>query len=148
MAKKILENKVDELIEILKKIGLTPDNSSKEMSRLTSIVERMTPPIPAIPAIPAIINNGDHDLLLAFRAESLVEFKTIKEALVKLQDSTSIYITRPEFGEVIRIQADHETRTRVLETFKDNLTGRMIALGGLSGLATGIIMVIVNHFWR
>ena len=53
-------------------------------------VAPVLPIAPVAPVLPIVQpNSGDHDLLTSFRSESLVEFRTIKEAIKELTDGTS-----------------------------------------------------------
>jgi len=99
-------------------------NSNKDLAeqvkRLALIVERMTPaiaPIPAIPAIPAIPpiippSSGDHDLLT--KLDTKVD--QIQSDVTDLKKQSNSSVTQAQFSEVVRIQADHESRTRALES--------------------------------
>lgn len=58
------------------------------------------------------------------------------------------YVSRLDFNEHIKQDEDHETRIRGLQTFQDNLTGRMWGIGVLSGLVMGVISLLVGHYWK
>jgi hypothetical protein len=131
---KALEQKIDKLADIVYKVANQP----------VAPVAPVAPVLPIAPIAPVFQqNSGDHDLLLAFRAESLVEFKTIKEALSKLQEATSVYITRSEFQEVVRIQTDHESRTRLLET----ATTKIVTWGAAVLLIVSIAQFIIGKYF-
>ena len=94
--------------------------------------------------IPSQQKTADHDIIV--KLDTKVDQIQLDVNLLKTQNSQSP--TRAEYLEVVRVQADHETRTRALETFRDNLMGKMIAMGSLSGLVTGVIILVISHYWK
>lgn len=59
-----------------------------------------------------------------------------------LKNQNSQYITKIEFSEVVRIQADHETRTRLLE----KTTTQIMTWGTALMIFIGIVEFLVQKF--
>lgn len=111
------------------------DELAREFSRLTAIIEKMTPPIPAIPpippilpipAIPQIILSDDHNLLI--KLDTKVD--ALKDDIKMLSDGTSTKIN------------DHETRLRANEA---SIT-KILTWGTASIVILGVAEFILNQY--
>ena len=112
----------------------------KKIEALTEIVSKLI--IPNSNVVP--VSTGDHDLLT--KLDTKVD--QIQTDVTAMKAQTSQSPTRGEHVEVIRVQTDHEARLRTIETFQNTLTGKMIAYSSLTGVVTGALILIVNHFWK
>lgn len=122
-----------------------------EIKRLSDLIEKLVskevlpvaPVAPIAPVLPIVPQNPlDHDLLTKLDAK----VDQIQVDVTSLKNQTSFYVNRTEHLEVVRVQSDHETRTRSLEVFKENIQGRMWAIGTLISLLATIAGVIIEHF--
>jgi ribosomal protein S26 len=122
-----------------------------EIKRLSDLIEKLVskevlpvdPVTPIAPVLPIVPQNPlDHDLLTKLDAK----VDQIQVDVTSLKNQTSFYVNRTEHLEVVRVQSDHETRTRSLEVFKENIQGRMWAIGTLISLLATIAGVIIEHF--
>ena len=116
----------------------------KLTNAITEMVSRPVAPIaPVAPVLPiAPQHSGDHDLLTSFRAETIVELKTIKDTLVKIQESSENCPNRSEFNDVLKVQTDHEARMRVVET----AITKVFTFGVAGMIILGIIQFLVGKF--
>jgi hypothetical protein len=130
------QHKLDMILIALEKIASQP----------VAPILPIAPVAPVAPVLPLIQpNSGDHDIITGLVKDVANIDKKVDALSLKLDTR---YTTVEEHKVVIGIQDDHETRIRSLETFRDNLMGKIIALGSLSGFVTGIIIVIISHFWK
>lgn len=117
---------------------MKPNNDlTKEIERLSRIVERMTTPIPAIPAIPA---NGDHDLLVRLDTKMI----ELKIAVDKLTERDSDFITVRTFEAHLLKEQSLEERTRTNEI---SIT-RIMSYGTALIFAVGISEFIIGKVWK
>lgn len=78
------------------------------MSRVAPIAP-VAPVAPVLPIAP--VHDGDHDILITFRAEAQKEFGNIREDIKKLNDGTSAQIS------------NHETRLTAIEAIQNQQMG-------------------------
>ena len=117
---------------------------SKLLAREVAPVLPVLPVAPIAPVLPlAPANPDDHNILTAFRAESIVEFRNINETLKKIQENAIGYVTQGEHNEVVKIQVDHETRIRVVET----AVTKVMQWGTIAIILLGIIEFAINKFF-
>lgn len=128
--------KLDLILKALERIAAQP----------IAPVLPIAPIAPIAPVLPIVqANSGDHDIITGLVKDVANVDKKVDALSLKLD---SKYTTAEEHKVVVGIQDDHEARIRLLETFRDNLMGKMIALGSVSGFVAGIIIVIISHFWK
>ena len=65
-----------------------------------------------------------------------------------LDGLVSGYVSRVDFIDHLKDDADHESRIRSLEEFHNTLLGKMWGIGILVGGLSSIISFMVNHYWR
>lgn len=108
---------------------------SNEIERLARIVERMTVPVQQqvpIPVVPPVVPTGDHDMLVAFRAETMSELKNIRTDLTSLNDGMGTKL------------ADHETRLRSLEKeSEDHALVKKVVYGAVAFILLAVLSAIV-----
>src|ERR1035437_5007879 len=122
-------------------------NTDKRLQDLTNAIERLVsrevapiaPVAPVLPVLPiAPQNHQDHDLLT--KLDTKVD--QIQNDVTALKNRDTIYVTKVEHIEVVRIQADHETRTRILET----ATTRIMTWGTMAIIFLGIAEFLVQKY--
>lgn len=89
-------------------------------------------------ALPTLQETNDHNLLI--KLDTKVD--NIQQDLTSLKNQHNGYVIKPEFIEVVRIQADHETRTRVLE----RSTTQIVTWGSALVVFVGIVEFLINKF--
>jgi len=57
------------------------------------------------------------------------------------------YIPRTEYLAHLKGEEDHETRIREGEQFRDTLIGKMWGVGIMAGAISGIVGIMVSHYW-
>lgn len=129
----------------------------ERLEQLTLAIEKLVsvPPIPAIPAVPAIPaippiipDRSDHDLLL--RIDTKME--RVIHDVAQLNDNYSGRIdalekSKLDDGAYEKGHIDHESRLRAVETFQNNLLGKLSILSaGISLLVAGIVNWVVRKF--
>lgn len=121
------------------------------LTRLTQIVERMTPPIPAIPPIlpiPAIpplpTYSNDHDLLTKLDTKVDILQTTVND-IAKREDT---HVTVMSFNSHItdddKIHADHETRMRGVELS----VARILTWGSAVMVTLGLAEFVILKVWK
>lgn len=142
-------------------------NIDKKIQLLTIAVEKLVanPVLPVAPVAPvapilpiAQIHNGDHDILTSFRSESLVEFRTIKEAIKELNDGTSKRISDLENEKLntkdsypVLYKKDVEDRLDKLENKTqehNNIITKMWSYGVALIFLVGIVEFLLSTFLR
>ena len=107
---KTVDKKLDALIQAVEKLVANP----------VAPVAPIAPIAPVLPVAPVIQqNSGDHDILTSFRAEALVEFKNIKDTLIKIQESNETYALKSEFVEHLK---EHAILRNDVDTLKTTVT--------------------------
>lgn len=103
--------------------------------------KEVAPVAPVAPVLPlAPINNGDHDLLT--KLDTKVD--QIQMDVTALKAQNSVYVTRTEHQEVVRIQADHEARIRIVEV----AMVKIMQWGTIAVLLLGVAEFILTHYWK
>ena len=125
-----------------KKLDILIQDIQKLINNPVAAVAPVAPVAPILPLIPP--NSGDHDLLT--KLDTKVD--QIQFDVTALKAQNSIYITRNEFIEVVRIQRTHDDEIKVIQTFKDTLSGKMWGVGIMAGTMSAIIGVLISHFWK
>lgn len=124
-----------------------------QLSRLTAIIERMTPPIPAIlpippippiPAIPPLIHLGDHDLLIKLDEKVDAIQRTVDKMVEKEDSHVLLFDFNAHVIECTKLHSSLETRIRVLET----AITKVMAWGSAVLVFSGILEAIAFHFWK
>ena len=67
----------------------------------------------------------------------------VKSVVKEMQKN---YITQEQHKEVINIVSDHETRTRDLETFKNNSLGRNTVLSAGVSIVVSVLLILISNF--
>ena len=93
----------------------------------------------------AEIAQKTNEAILIFGKDMEYLKKDVAEIKIKLDEK---YTTIEEHLEVVNIQKDHESRVRLLEGFRDTPMGKMLAMGSLSGLVVGALLLVISHFWK
>lgn len=106
-----------------------------------------------IPKPPEPILVGDLSVHLSYIRRDIDEIKNnqIKandEMRNKLDSITNSYVTAHDFGEHLKADEDHELRIRTIEEFKSNLNGRMWAIGAVAGALSGLLGIVISHYWK
>jgi hypothetical protein len=74
--------------------------------------------------------------------------RDIDEMKQSLKDLKSGYVSLSDFAEHLKADADHETRIRSIEGFKDTLIGKLVGAGIVIGAVFAGISLIINNFWQ
>jgi hypothetical protein len=123
--------------------------AKSQIQLLTDAVEKLinnpvapiAPVAPVAPVLPIVQqNSGDHDILTEFRSEAKVEFKNIKDTLLKLQEATIAYVTQPEHIEVLKRLDIIDVDIKVLQTTKNTQTVLLTIGSALLALLTSILI--------
>lgn len=117
MADKNLENKIDSLIRAM---------------------ERTTQPIPVAPVASPVVHTGDHDLLT--KLDTKVD--QIQSDVTDLKKQNAYYVTQDMHNDVVKLQADHEARIRILET----AVTRVMTYGAAGLIILGIAQFLIGKF--
>jgi TolA-binding protein len=120
------------------------NNDSKQLALLTQAIQKLVdnpvavvaPVAPVLPIAP--VNQEDHNLLI--RLDQKVD--SIQLDVTDLKKQNNIYVTQTEHSEVVKVQSDHETRIRTLET---SVT-KVMQWGTISIILLGIIEFLVQKF--
>lgn len=82
------------------------------------------------------------------RRDSTASNVKMDEVIRKLDELASIYVSNETFKEHLKADEDHENRIRLIEEFKDTLTGKLVSAGVFMGIIFSIVSLAINHFWR
>lgn len=66
----------------------------------------------------------------------------------KLDSLANTFVSTDDFQKHIKISDDHETRIRILEEFKDTLTGKLIGAAAVMGIVFTLGTYALDHFLR
>jgi hypothetical protein len=126
------DKKLDVLINSVQKLI---DNPVKEIAPIAPVA-------PVLPIIP--MNSGDHDLLT--KLDTKVD--QIQMDVTELKNKIPLYVTQSEYQEILRVQRIHEDEIKKLESFRDTLTGKIWGIGIIAGFGSGILMLIIQHYFN
>jgi hypothetical protein len=94
------------------------------------------------PNITAPTNMGEVNITLSYIRRDITEISK------KLDTMASGNVTRVDFEEHLKADADHEARIRNLESFKETLIGKMWGVGILVSAGTTIVTIAINYFLK
>ena|ERR1035437_7094685 len=135
------------------KIGELTKAIEKLIAREIAPVLPVAPVLPIAPIAPLLPSNPeDHNLILGLvgKMDTVnVKVDALKEDIAELKKDKEIFVTTKEHGEVHFAVSERlkklEDISISLVSFKDTLTGKMVMMGGMSGVIVGIIMIIIKY---
>lgn len=87
----------------------------------------------------AISTGKDLEYMKKEISDTRADVKEIKDRL------DNKFVTKPDHDEVVRVQREHDTEIKTLETFRDTLSGKMWGIGIMAGFGSGILMLVVQY---
>ena len=130
--------------QIDKKIDALTQAIEKLLAREVAPIAPVLPVAPIAPIVPIVQqNSGDHDLLT--KLDTKVD--QIQADVTELKKQGVIYVTQTEHQEVVRIQRVHDGDIEILKSFKDTLTGKIWGIGIIAGFGSGVLMLIIQHYF-
>ena len=113
----------------------------KLISREVAPILPVAPVAPVAPIAPLVVSNsGDHDLLT--KLDTKVD--QIQVDITALKQNNSYYVTQDMHQEVVKVQADHEARIRIVET----AVVKLMQWGSIAVVLVGIAEFLLSKFLK
>jgi hypothetical protein len=141
---------------LTKKLTMATRNIKKTMSNSTDDNERSAA-VSAALALAKITNEtaralADAKIVSDTQSAVLInDIAYIKADLaaikITLDKQPNSFVNVDKFNEVIKTEADHESRLRDVEKFKDTLNGKVLGVAASVSFVFGILDLVVWHFF-
>ncbi len=82
------------------------------------------------------------------RRDSTASNVKMDAVIRKLDDLANIYVSNETFRDHLKADEDHENRIRLIEEFRDTLTGKLLSASVFMGLIFSAASLLINHYWK